>query len=396
MTPIVPRVAIFGHTHPTSLSYNTSDFFEWFAKGFEVHYFTSDVGCDLLHNGRFNLSIFIGNTKRYLRSRSNKIPQLFVNEVDELNGDLIYSAYAEGSFVAPNPLISLFTPAYKTHKKFDRLYASLKEQSYSEWEWIVLDDSPDDNFDYMCKVVGNDSRVNIYKANRRDGLVGSTKRQAASLCNGTYIMEVDHDDELHHLALETCLSAFNKYPDAGFCYSDSAEVFETGGVVDYGDSFGMGEGKHYTYYYKGKFLRPANVPINASTVRHIVGVPNHFRCWKKRVYDSIGRHNNKLAVVDDYELLVGTFLKTRMIHIQEPLYIQYMNAGGNNTQEPRRKEIQRLVDRIQKHYDKQIHNRIVELGGEDWMWTGETSNLNIRAPIKLKRTNLAYEYKIQQ
>lgn len=394
MTPIVPRVAIFSHTQPTSLSFNTTDIFPWFAKGFEIHHFNSDVGKDLLVNNRFNLLIFVGNTKRFLNSRTSKIPCAFVSSMEEIYGDFIYEEYSKISFADINPTVSIFTPAYKTGSKFDRLYQSLKEQSFTDWEWIVLDDSPDDNYDYMAKVAGNDSRVKIYKSNRCDGLVGSTKRQAASLCNGTYLMEVDHDDELHHMALELCVDAFKKYPNAGFCYSDSAEVYETGGVVDYGDGFGMGEGRHYTYFYKGRYLRPANVPINASTIRHIVGVPNHFRCWRSSVYHSIGRHNNKLAIVDDYELLVRTFLFTRMIHIQEPLYIQYMNAGGNNTQEPRRKEIQRLVDRVQLHWDNEIHQRILELGGTDWMWSNGRSNLSMRSPLHLKRTNLAYEYKI--
>lgn len=394
MTPIVPRVAIFSHSQPLLSSISTTDLFPWFARGFEIHYFNCDVGRDLLVNNRFNLLIFVGNAKRFLNSRSSNIPSVNVNAVEDIYGDFIYEEYSMRSLADINPTISIFTPAYKTKSKFDRLYNSLKEQSFTDWEWVVLDDSPDDNYQYMCSVAGSDSRVKIYKSNRCDGLVGSTKRQAASLCNGTYLMEVDHDDELHHLALELCVSAFKKYPDAGFCYSDSAEVYETGGVVDYGDGFGMNEGKHYTYFYKGRYLRPANVPINASTMRHIVGVPNHFRCWKRDIYHTIGRHNNKFAIVDDYELLVRTFLLTRMIHIQEPLYIQYMNAGGNNTQEPRRKEIQRLVDRVQKYYDYEIHNRILELGGEDWMWSGDRANLSIRSPVNLKRTNLAYEYKI--
>lgn len=395
MTPIVPRVAIFSHSQPSILSFNTSDPYHWFAKGFELHHFNTDVGSDVILNGRFNLLVFVGNTKRFINSRTSKISTVIVDSIDNLTGDFLYEKYYTLSLQDINPSISLFTPAYKTFNKFDRLYESLKEQSWTDWEWIVLDDSPGlDNYEHMCRVVSQDSRVKVYKSNRCDGLVGSTKRQAASLCNGDYLMEVDHDDILHHLALEACVNAFKKYPDAGFCYSDSAEIYETGGVVDYGDGFGMGEGLHYSYYYKGRFLRPANVPINASTMRHIVGVPNHFRCWKRSVYHELNRHNNKLAIVDDYELLVRTFLKTRMIHIQEPLYIQYMNAGGNNTQEPRRKEIQRLVDRVQKFYDVQIHDRILELGGVDWMWDGKQSNLAIRSPKHLKRTNLAYEYKI--
>lgn len=397
MTPIVPRVAIFGHSSPPTLLFKTSDPYHWFASEFETHFFNSDITSDILVNNRFNLLVFVGNAKRWLKAQSNNIPVLFVNDYSDITGDLIYKEYSNQSFADTNPVISAFTPAYKTFKKFDRLYKTFLEQSYTNWEWIVLDDTPgEDNYNHMKEVVGSDHRVKIYKANRPDALVGSTKRQAASLCSGDYLMEVDHDDELHHLAFELCVSAFKRYPDAGFCYSDSAEVFDDGGVVDYGEGFAMHEGLHYTQYYNGRYLRPASVPINASTIRHIVGVPNHFRCWKRDVYHQLNRHNNKLAIVDDYELLVRTFLKTRMIHIPTTLYIQYMNAGGNNTQEPRRLEIQRLVDRVQKFYDNEIHQRILELGGIDWMWD-ETTQQTVewcKSPIELKRSTLAYEYRI--
>lgn len=397
MTPIVPRVAVFSHSYPLSLAYKTSDPYHWFASGFEIHHFNNDVGPNILVNNRFNLLIFVGVARRWIKSQSTYLPRIFVDHLDNITGDMIYEAYTDQSFNDKNPTISAFTPTYKTFKKFDRLYLSLKEQSYTDWEWIVLDDSPDeDNFNYMKEVVGDDYRVKIYRSNRCDALIGSTKRQAASLCNGDFLMEVDHDDELHHDAFELCVSAFKRYPDAGFCYSDSSEVFETGGVVDYGSGFGMGQGVHYTQYYKGRYLRPANIPINASTIRHIVGVPNHFRCWRRDLYHELNRHNNKLAIVDDYELIVRTFLKTRIIHIPTSLYIQYMNAGGNNTQEPRRLEIQRLVDRVQKHYDQLIHDRIIELGGVDWQWSDndQRAYTYINPPIDLKRSTLTYEYKI--
>lgn len=394
MMPVEPRVAVFSHS-PLLLSFNTSDIWSWHAKGFELHYFNCDISSDLLVNNRFSIIIYIGNAKRWLSSRNNHIPKLYVDSLEELTGDMIYDAYFNFSVRDLNPEISIFTPTYKSFNKFNRLYTSLLEQSIRDWEWIVIDDSPDDlNYNHMCEVVGKDHRVKLYKSNRRDALVGSTKRQAASLCNGKYLMEVDHDDELHHLALEACIRAFEKYPDAGFCYCDSAEVFEDGGIVDYGNSFAMNEGLHYDYFYRGRKLRPASVPINASTIRHIVGAPNHFRCWERNTYFQLQRHNNKFAVVDDYELLVRTFLHTRMIHIKNCLYIQYMNSGGNNTQEPRRQEIQRLVDRVQNHYDTDIHKRILELGGVDWMWADGKSHLYMNSPIDLKRSDLAYEFSV--
>lgn len=396
MTPIVPRVAIFSHSS-LPLNYKTSDGYPWLADSFELHRFNNDISPDVIVNNRFNLLVYIGVAKRWIKSQNCTLPRVFVNSPEEITGDLLYAAYSQESLRDPCPLISAFTPTYKTFSRFDRLYSSFKEQSYQNWEWIILDDTPgEENYEYMINAVKGDHRVKIYKSNRNDGLVGSTKRQAASLCNGVYIMEVDHDDELHHLAFDKCISAFKAFPDAGFCYSDAAEIFETGGVVNYGDGFGMHEGKHYPVHYKGRFLNPANTPINASTLRHIVGAPNHFRCWRQDIYHAIGRHNNKFAIVDDYELMVRTFLCTRMIHIPQTLYIQYMNVGGNNTQEPRRLEIQRLVDRTQKYYDKAIHNRILELGGIDWMWNEEwqCADLNMRSPLNLRRSTLAYVYNI--
>ena len=342
-----------------------------------------------------NLLVIVGNATPFKKINMSHFNKLYVESVDMLTGDLIYDHYVQTSVNDHNPKVSLFTPAYNTFEKFNRCYNSVINQSFSDWEWIILDDSPDSkNYEYITDLVRDDYRIKVFKSNKQDGFIGSTKRQAASLCNGDYLVELDHDDELHHLALEYIVDAFKKFPDAGFCYSNSCETFETGGNVRYGKGFGMGFGLHYDIAYKGKQLVGADVPINASTIRHIVGVPNHFRCWKREMYFNLCRHNNKLYIVDDYELLVRTFLKTKMIHIPEVLYIQYMNSGGNNTQEPRRAEIQRLVDAIQKKYDNKIHQRILELGYKDWLWNDRENKSNTRIRPVTERKNFAYVYKV--
>jgi len=395
MTPIVPRIAVYCNTELNS-NLTTSEVGDWLASRFETHVFTSDTPSDFHSNGRFSVVVIIGNPLFYKNACNTSIPTLYLSSPDELNGNRVYEFYIK-TLEDYNPVVSIFSPAHNTFEKFDRCYESVIKQSFSNWEWVILDDSPDRrNYEYIESKIGSDPRIKLIKASRKDSFVGSTKRQAASLCNGQYLLELDHDDELHHEALAYVVAAFKKYPDAGFLYTDSAEVFETGGSVNYGDGFAMQQGLHYLYKYKGVEMWGSSTPINASTMRHIVGVPNHIRCWEKNTYWNIGRHNNKLAVVDDYELLIRTFLYTKMIHIPQVLYIQYMNSGGNNTQEPRRAEIQRLVDRIQKKYDKQIHERIIELGGTDWLWNDDTQQADLWRipPIIDKRSTLAYVYKL--
>ena len=74
----------------------------------------------------------------------------------------------------------------------------------------------------------------------------------------------------------------------------------------------------------------------------------------------------------DYELLLRTFLDTRMVRVPELGYIQWRNQGGaikaGNTHQERNKEIQRLVRAFSQDYDRRIHERFLELGVDDFVW----------------------------
>ena len=40
------------------------------------------------------------------------------------------------------PILSVFTPTYITNERIFRTYESLVNQTYENWEWVVVDDSP--------------------------------------------------------------------------------------------------------------------------------------------------------------------------------------------------------------------------------------------------------------
>ena len=62
---------------------------------------------------------------------------------------------------------------------------------------------------------------------------------------------------------------------------------------------------------------------------------------------------------DDYELIIKTFLTTKIAYIPKLGYIQYRNKDGNTTIS-RNKEIQRLTRIIKNSYDHLIHKKFVE------------------------------------
>lgn len=269
------------------------------------------------------------------------------------------------------PLISVITPTYKSKDKILRPLGSLLEQSYKNWEWILYDDSDDDDETYklLCKIAETDHRIKVFKSDQRSGRIGEVKRNAFMLASGDYLCELDHDDILTADCLSWIAASFDKYPEVGMCYTDCTEFIEaTGECVNYGE-YAFGYGGYRTESYKGRDYLTMNYPrLNQKTIRHIVGVPNHVRCWRSSLYHEIGGHNSNLHVADDYDLIVRTFLKSRICHIPKLGYIQYCNSDQSNTTDLRRPEIQRIVEMVRKNYDEQIHLRLLELGLPDNVW----------------------------
>lgn len=286
------------------------------------------------------------------------------------------------------PLVSVFTPAYRTGERIQRAYASLRTQTYTNWEWIVVDDSDDQGatFGVLERLARADHRVGIFKHHRHSGSIGEVKRWACQLGSGEILVELDHDDELTSSALAEVVGTFAHFdgtsperPLAGFVYGDFAEVDSTGSCIKYGDTWAFGYGSYRTETHGGRKFDVANSPhINAKTIRHIVGSPNHVRAWRRDCYQDTGGHTRQLHVADDYELLVRTFLCTRMARLPKLTYLQWRNApgpiDGGNTHKARNTEIQRLTRAFSQHYDAAIHARLIELGVDDFVWKqGESS-----------------------
>jgi len=272
------------------------------------------------------------------------------------------------------PLVSFFTPFFNTGDKLYRTYESLKNQAYSNWEWVLVNDSTDEGKTLKIAehIASEDPRVKVYDFREKSGgIVGEAKYRAASLSRGKYIMELDHDDVLTNYATELMVQAFKEHPDAKFVYSDCSEIDENHNSLTYGDGFAFGYGKYRTENYNGRdYQVAATQNINPKTIRHIVGVPNHFRAWDREFYHSIGGHNRRLTIADDYELIIRTFLKTRMVGIRKLCYLQFYHNSStlNNTQDSSRADIQRRVRSIAQYYNIDIKNRFEELGVKDWAY----------------------------
>lgn len=267
------------------------------------------------------------------------------------------------------PIFSVFTTCYNSYEKIKRPLNSLLRQNMIDWEWVVLDDSPDDAHFTFLKGLLTDKKIRLYKRSENSGNIGNVKNEAVSLCRGTYVLELDHDDEIVPTLLRTALTAFEKYPDAGFAYTECINLYENGSNYWYGDFVALGYGGYYKIKYKGRWVNLYVTPqVNNITLSHLVSLPNHARMWRRKTLMELGNYSEYLPINDDQEILMRTCMGTKMIKIASLGYIQYMNQGNNNFSLIRNSEINRIGPQflVPQYYTKyKVHERMKEMGAYD-------------------------------
>lgn len=286
------------------------------------------------------------------------------NSLAEVKGEQIeycYLHYAlKNRSSIDNPLFSIISTTFHSGDKIFRPFNSLQSQTYNNWEWILWDDSKEDHIDtwnQLLKFQDEDIRISCYRAPQHSSYIGEMKWKAAALCKGDWIVEIDHDDIIDEHLFEWCCAAIKQYPDTDFICSSCVELHEGDEEPhSYGDFSAFGHAAYQKQWLRNKWHNVYNVPsLNAKTIRYIVGVPNHVRIWKRTFYEKIGKHNPDFPVVDDYELLLRTYINNgKCTFINAPTYYQYRNRGGNNFTFLRNSLIQYLTRKSQESYEPQI------------------------------------------
>ena len=245
-----------------------------------------------------------------------------------------------------NYKFSIISPSHKNTPYLQELYESLCAQTYENWEWVLWLNGKFKR-SKLSPEIENDERVKIYECKEKNPNVGFHKNKAFHLGSGDVVVEVDHDD----MITPDCLEELNKaYQDesVGFVFSDVA-VYDDN-FVPYNEQHGW---SYYFYNFRGKdrYVMNSWRPTSQS-LAYIWYAPDHVRSWRKSVYEEIGGHNVDLSICDDHELMIRTYLKTKMYHIKKPLYIY--RVYGENTYLQRNADIQIKTVDLYKEYAYQL------------------------------------------
>src|SRR5690554_5730484 len=102
-----------------------------------------------------------------------------------------------------NPLVSIIIPAYNRAGLIGETLQSVINQTYTNWECIVVDDgSTDKTVAVIEKYVTNDDRFKFYRRARLPKGAPTCRNIGIEKCKGEYIIFLDSDDLLDKNCLE--------------------------------------------------------------------------------------------------------------------------------------------------------------------------------------------------
>ena len=100
------------------------------------------------------------------------------------------------------PFFSIIMPVYKVEKYLERAIKSVLEQTYSDFELLLIDDASPDRSLYICRdFAEKDGRVKVIHLDENKGVSNARNIGIDRAC-GQYLMFMDSDDYIHPRALE--------------------------------------------------------------------------------------------------------------------------------------------------------------------------------------------------
>lgn len=113
--------------------------------------------------------------------------------------------------VNKNPEISIIVPVYNTEQYISRCIESILNQTFKDFELILIDDGSKDKSGKICdKYAKNDSRIRVFH-NENKG-VSATRNYGIDISKGKYLMFCDSDDWVSDTWCEELYNTILLYP----------------------------------------------------------------------------------------------------------------------------------------------------------------------------------------
>lgn len=249
-----------------------------------------------------------------------------------------------------NPLVSIVTVTYNRGKLIGRCIKSIQQQTYRNFEHIIVDGGSTDETDEVIASF-EDNRIKHIKLKENQGFFRGINI-GASEAKGKYLTFLDSDDEYLPEKIEKQLKLIESLPE------------------DYGMVYCW-----MTYFDSAKnnsLIRVHNtnlrgyVPIDASIRPCVSGTPTIF--VKRNLFIEAGGYDDKADMTTDWEFCARFCHKWKVDYVPESLVNVYVNHIYERMSTEMRYNKAFLKKRIAMHesYLKEFSNTFDKRPGSRW------------------------------
>jgi glycosyltransferase involved in cell wall biosynthesis len=212
-----------------------------------------------------------------------------------------------------NPKISVIIPTHNRKHYLDRAINSVLNQTYTDYELIIVDDaSTDGTSGFIAERYPGIRCVSLPKNKG----AGGARNEGITIARGSFIAFLDSDDEWLPKYLETQIKYIENSPDNVIVFCGCIQQMPDGKVKKFSCQPWLPY-PDLTYH-----LLSENFILTASIV-----------VVKKAALDKVGYFNENLQIGEDKELFLRLFCWGKASHVPHYLVTKYShnsNITGNN------------------------------------------------------------------
>ena len=209
-----------------------------------------------------------------------------------------------------SPAISVVMTAYNTEKYIKEAIESILNQTFKNFEFIIVDDGSTDNTRLIIEEYAKkDGRIKVIYNETNLGIVFSSNK-AIKIAKGKYIAIMDSDDISKASRLEQQFAFMESNPKVGVCGTNVILINKDGQKIGYKSFPETDEKCKKAFFFCNPFAH--------NTVM-----------LRRECFDEFGYYDNDFLNAQDLEIYMRFGQKYKLHNLQE--YLVYYRIHGQNS-----------------------------------------------------------------
>jgi len=206
-------------------------------------------------------------------------------------------------------MFSVIIPLYNKEAYIERAIRSVLNQTYQEFEIVVVDDGSTDKSAEIVRQI-DDKRIKLFR--KKNGGVSDARNYGINNATYDYIAFLDADDEWFVDFLESMKLLIGKYPNCGI----------------YGSGYYADQNGHRSIVISSEQKGSDFVLKDYCTKPHMIC--HNSMCIDKKVVNKVGLYNSKLIIGEDIDFKLRIACHYKIAYLNEPKTVYYYGTDNNS------------------------------------------------------------------